>query len=185
MVLRIPTVEELIVLFDLQPLPREGGYYRETYRAADHLSAGALPSRYGRDKAAGTAIYYLLTPATFSALHRLPTDEVYHFYLGGPVEMLLLADRRGRTVLLGPDVLAGQQPQVVVPHGVWQGSRLIGVAPFALLGTTMAPAFDFADYEAGERAVLTAQYPAFADLIRHLTREEKTSRPGDEAGLQP
>ena len=123
--MRTPTVEQLILRLGLRPLPREGGYFRETYRAADCLSAGALPSRYGRDKAASTAIYYLLTPDTFSALHRLPTDEVYNFYLGGPVEMLLLADGRGRTVLLGSDVLADQQPQVVVPHGVWQGSRLV------------------------------------------------------------
>lgn len=170
--MRTPTVEQLILRLGLRPLPREGGYFRETYRAADCLSAGALPSRYGRDKAASTAIYYLLTPDTFSALHRLPTDEVYNFYLGGPVEMLLLADGRGRTVLLGSDVLADQQPQVVVPHGVWQGSRLVGASSFALLGTTMAPAFDFADYEAGDRAVLTAQYPAFADWIVRLTPEE-------------
>ena len=164
------TAEELIGLLGLQPLPLEGGYYRETYRSADRLAAGALPPRYGRDKPAGTAIYYLLTPDTFSALHRLPTDEVFHFYLGGPVHMLqLFPDGQGRTVTLGPDVRAGQRPQLVVPRGVWQGSYL-REGDFALLGTTMAPGFDFSDYEAGDRAALTAQYPAFADLIRRLTR---------------
>ena len=165
------TADRLIDLLGLRPLPLEGGYYRETYRAADVVPAGALPPRYGRAKAAGTAIYYLLTPDTFSALHRLPTDEVFHFYLGDPVEMLRLsADGRGDVVTLGTDLLAGQSPQVVVPAGVWQGSRLRDGGRFALLGTTMAPGFDFDDYEAGGRAALTASYSAFADLISRLTR---------------
>jgi predicted cupin superfamily sugar epimerase len=165
------TADELIATLHLRPLPLEGGYYRETYRSADLLPAGALP-RFTTPKAAGTAIYYLLTPHTFSALHRLPTDEVFHFYLGGPVQMLQLSpDGPSRLVTLGPDLKAGQFPQVVVPRGVWQGSFLLPGSPFALLGTTMAPGFDFADYEAGNRDELTRQYPAFADLIRRLTRE--------------
>jgi predicted cupin superfamily sugar epimerase len=163
------TAEEVIAALDLKPLPREGGYYRETYRAADVLPAAALPPRYTMAKAAGTAIYYLLTPDTVSALHRLPTDEIFHFYLGGPVRMLqLLPDGDGRVVTLGTDLAAGERPQVIVPRGVWQGSWLAGGA-FALLGTTMAPGFDFADYEAGSRDALTRQYPAHADLIRRLT----------------
>lgn len=167
----MPTAEQLITALQLQPLPREGGYYRETYRAADRLAAAALPPHYGQDKSAATAIYYLLTPDTFSALHRLPTDEVFHFYLGGVVRMLqLLPDGDGRELLLGPDVLAGQRPQVVVPRGVWQGSVLES-GDFALLGTTMAPGFDFSDYEPGDRAALTARYPRFAALIHRLTRE--------------
>ena len=168
----MPTAQEIIELLRLQPLPHEGGYYRETYRSDDQLPAASLP-RYGRDKAAGTAIFYLLTPETFSVLHRLPTDEVFHFYLGDPVEMLqLYPDGRGQTLTLGPDLFAGQSPQVVVPRGVWQGSRLVSGGSFALLGTTMAPGFDFTDYEAGERDALAAQYPAFADWIRQLTRAE-------------
>jgi uncharacterized protein len=165
------TADELIAALDLRPLPREGGYYRETYRSADLLPAGALP-RYTAPRAAATAIYYLLTPATFSALHRLPADEVFHFYAGGPVQMLHLSpDGQGRLMTLGPDVKAGQRPQVIVPRGVWQGSSLLPGSPFALLGTTIAPGFDFADYEAGDRDTLTRQYPAFADLIRRLTRD--------------
>jgi len=164
------TADELIATLDLRPLPLEGGYYRETYRSADLLPAGALP-RYTMPKAAATAIYYLLTPDTFSALHRLPTDEVFHFYLGGPVEMLqLLPDGQGQLLRLGPEVLAGQRPQVVVPRGVWQGSSLLPGSPFALLGTTMAPGFDFADYEAGDRAILVGRYPRFGALIEALTR---------------
>ena len=166
------TAAQLIAALDLRPLPQEGGYFRETYRSADQLPAAALPPRYTTAKAAGTAIYYLLTPDTVSALHRLPTDEVFHFYLGGPVEMLhLLPDGTGQVVTLGTDFPSGQRPQVVVPHGVWQGSRLLPGAAFALLGTTMAPGFDFADYEAGSREALTRVYPAFTDLIIRLTPE--------------
>jgi predicted cupin superfamily sugar epimerase len=166
------TADELIALLDLKPLPLEGGYYRETYRSADVLPAAALPARYGTDKSAGTAIYYLLTSDTFSALHRLPTDEVYHFYLGDPVEMLQLwPDGSGRVVTLGQDVRAGQLLQAVVPRGVWQGSRLRAGGTFALLGTTMAPGFDFADFEAGERRKLVARYPDHAPLIQVLAKE--------------
>ncbi len=158
-----PGAEELIAALDLKPLPVEGGYYRETYRSEVRLPDG---------RSASTAIFYLLTPDTFSALHRLPCDEVYHFYLGDPVELLLLDPRTGRgsVVTAGPDVLAGQSPQVVVPRGVWQGSALRPGGRVALLGTTVAPGFEFADYEAGDQAALTAAFPDFADRIRRLTR---------------
>jgi predicted cupin superfamily sugar epimerase len=165
----MPTAEELIAALRLQPLPLEGGYYRETYRSSDQLPAAALLPCYRTDKAASTAIYYLLTPHTFSALHRLPSDEIFHFYLGSPVQMLqLLPDGQGRVVTLGPEVLAGQSPQVIVPRGVWQGSFLLPGGAYALLGTTMAPGFDFTDYEAGNSERLIQAYPAYADLIRRL-----------------
>src|SRR5947209_730779 len=136
------TADQLVALLGLRPQPVEGGYYRETHRAALTLPGG---------KTASTAIYYLLTPDTVSALHRLPADEVYHFYLGDPVELLLLGPEpgAGRVVVLGPDLLGGQCVQAVVPAGVWQGSALRPGGAFALLGTTMAPGFEFADYEPG------------------------------------
>jgi predicted cupin superfamily sugar epimerase len=169
----MPTAQDLITVLNLQPLPREGGYYRETYRAPLRL-----PDRFGQDRSAATAIYYLLTPDSFSALHRLPTDEIYHFYMGAPVRMLQLwPDGSGRTVVLGPELLAGQSVQLVVPAGVWQGSFLEPGGDFALLGTTMAPGFDFADYEAADGDALTARYPAFADLIRQLTH--RASEPSE------
>ena len=165
------TAEELIAALQLQPLPLEGGYFRETYRSPDRLAAAALPDRYPCDKALSTAIYYLLTPQTFSALHRLPTDEIFHFYLGSPVQMLQLGpDAQGRVVVLGPDVLAGQRPQVLVSRGVWQGSCLVPGGSCALLGTTMAPGFDFADYEAADAEHLIEAYPAYTEWIRRLTR---------------
>jgi predicted cupin superfamily sugar epimerase len=112
-----------------------------------------------------------LTAQTFSELHRLPTEEVFHLYLGGPVRMLqLLADGKGREIVIGADLLRGQEPQVVVPAGVWQGSVLEPGVEFALLGATMAPGFDYADYEQGRRAELLTQYPAHTTMITLLTR---------------
>lgn len=163
------SAEDVIRLLDLKPLPREGGFFRETYRSADVLPAAALGGRYSSAKAASTAIYYFLTPDCFSALHRLPTDEIYHFYAGDPVELLWLgADGVGKVVTLGND-LKCQQPQLVVPRGTWQGSRLKPGGAWALMGTTVAPAFDFSDFEAADAASLMNQYPHYADWIRRLT----------------
>jgi predicted cupin superfamily sugar epimerase len=166
------TAQQIIDALGLVPHRFEGGYYRETYRSADQLPHAALPTRYSSPRSAGTAIYYLLTPETSSALHRLASDEVFHFYDGGPVRMLQLDPRGGgQVLLLGRDVLGGQRPQLVVPRGVWQGSLLEPGADYALLGATVAPGFDYADYEAAGRGELTDRYPEFAGLIRRLTPE--------------
>jgi uncharacterized protein len=165
---------QLIEFLRLQPLTFEGGHFRQTYCSEESISAPALPARYSASRSFATAIYYLLTSEadSFSALHRLATDEIYHFYLGDPVEMLLLCeDGHGERIVLGPDILAGQRVQLVVPRGAWQGSRLIYGGNFALLGTTMAPGFDVADWEEGKREALTREYPQHAELIRALTRE--------------
>lgn len=165
------TADQIIRLLDLKPHPTEGGYFRETYRSPVRVESALLGPGQGSERAASTAIFYLLTPDTFSAIHRLSIDEVFHFYLGDPVEMLLLApDGTGQAVILGPDILAGQSIQRVVPAGVWQGSSLIAGGQFALMGTTMAPGFDFADYQGGEREALIQRYPGFAAQITRLTR---------------
>lgn len=164
------TADEIIRHLGLQPHPKEGGFFRETYRAAE--THAHLPPRYNGTRSSSTAIYYLLTPSTFSELHRLQTDEVFHFYLGDPVRMLQLDEQgQGRTLVLGPGLRSGHQMQVVVPRGVWQGSCLEPGGNFALLGCTVAPGFDYADYESGDRAALTARYPDFADMIRRLTND--------------
>jgi uncharacterized protein len=167
------TPQRLIDLLGLVPLPVEGGFYRETWRADESVSAAALPSRYGRSKTFGTAIYYLLTsdPDSFSALHRLPTEEVFHFYLGDPVEMLMLHPGGvSERILFGHDLAGGQRVQHVVPRAVWQGSRLLDGGRFALMGTTMAPGYDPHDYEGGDPDALVRDYPAEADRILRLTR---------------
>ncbi|MBI4462241.1 MAG: cupin domain-containing protein [Acidobacteria bacterium] len=167
------TPEQLIKYLHLELLPVEGGYFRQSYRSAEAIPRQGLPARYRSEKAFCTAIYYLLTsdPDSFSALHRLPTDEMYHFYLGDPVQMLLLhPDGRSQRVVLGSDVLNGQQVQFVVPRDVWQGSRLLPGGRLALLGTTMAPGFDPDDFLAGDRGALIHHYPDCADFIRSLTR---------------
>ena len=164
------TPESIKELLGLRPLDMEGGFFAETYRSPERLPSGLLSPGSGGERSLATAIYYLLTPDSCSRLHRLRSDEIYHFYLGDQVELLQLGPNgKGKVVRLGSDLLEGMCPQVVVPQGVWQGSRLCAGGTFALLGTTMAWGFDVADFEAGDRQFLMQAYPAFADLIKALT----------------
>jgi predicted cupin superfamily sugar epimerase len=159
------TSSEIKALLDLQLHPKEGGHFRRTY-----ISPGTVELERGI-RPQGTAIYYLLEPGTFSEMHVLDSDEIFHFYLGDPAEMLQLwPDGRTARVTLGPDLQKGQQVQLVVPAGVWQGTRLIGDGKVALLGCTVTPGFDFADYRAGSYQELAAKWPAEAERIRELTR---------------
>jgi hypothetical protein len=167
----MPTADQIRTLLHLKPHPEEGGYFIETFRSSETISEKALPSRYKGRRSFGTAIYYLLSTETFSAMHRLRSDEIFHFYSGDPVEMLQLTpDGSGRVVILGSDVLNGMQPQVVIPRGVWQGARLLKNGKFALLGATVSPGFEFVDYESGLRDELIRSYPKFQDLITALTK---------------
>jgi len=162
--------EDIIKHLGLEPLPGEGGYYREVYRSED--LAGNPGDRYSGMRSFSTAIYYLLTQTTFSHLHRLKSDEVYHYYTGDPVEMLLLyPDGLGKTVVLGCAMEIGQNPMFVVPKGTWQGTKLIQGGSWALMGTTVSPGFDFEDYEQGIREDLIADFPLYSDMIRALTHE--------------
>jgi hypothetical protein len=157
--------EEIKTLLHLEPHPVEGGFYRRTYTSA--VSVALL----GGVRPYGTAIYYLLEQGTFSEMHVLASDEIFHFYLGHPVEMLqLLPDGGSRMITLGPDLAAGQHVQHVVPAGVWQGSRLIDGGKVALLGCTVTPGFDFADYRSGKYEDLAAAWPLEAARIKKLTR---------------
>jgi hypothetical protein len=165
------TADELKALLHLEPLDHEGGHFVETYRARETVPASVLGAGREGERSLATAIYYLLTPGSFSALHRLRSDELFHFYLGDPVEMLqLLADGGGRLVTLGTDLAAGQRPQCLAPRDVWQGARLVAGGRFALLGTTVSPGFDRADFELADRAALVAAYPEFRAKIEALTR---------------
>jgi predicted cupin superfamily sugar epimerase len=164
------SVQDIIELLGMEPLRVEGGYFVEIYKSEELISKAGLPKRYPSARAFGTSIFYLLTPDTFSALHRLASDEIFHFYLGGPVTMLQLhPDGSSEVLTLGQDVLGGQQLQVVVPRGTWQGSFLNKGGEFALLGCTVAPGFEYADYEHGCREALVKQYPDQRELIVRLT----------------
>lgn len=165
------TADEVIRLLQLTPLELEGGFFRETYRSRWMIPGEHLLEGMQGQRSIGTAIYYLITPESYSTLHRLPGSEIFHFYLGDPVVMLQLhPDGTTAMVTLGQDLASGQQPQVVVRGGVWQGLRLAPGGKWALLGTTMSPGFDYADYETGVREELAAQYPEVAEEIGRYTR---------------
>jgi len=159
------TADEIKRLLNLRPHPREGGFFRRTYTAAGtvDLARGTRPT--------STAIYFLLEPGEFSQMHVLDSDEIFHFYLGDPVEMLQLnPDGSSSVFTLGPDLAAGQHVQLVVPAFVWQGTQLIGDGKVALLGCTVTPGFDFADYRSASYEELVEKWPGEAERIRALTR---------------
>ena len=164
-------VSEIITRLDLVPLTIEGGYFRETYRAPLTIATNALPADYTGDRNVSTCIYYLLTPDTFSAIHIVKSDEIFHFYAGDAVEMLeLWPHGEARIVTIHNDLAAGHEPQHVVPAGVWQGCRLAHGGSWALMGCTVAPGFDYADFELGNRDALCGKYPQHSDLITALTK---------------
>lgn len=166
------SAEEVKRLLHLQPHPREGGWFVQTYASEERVPADNFGGRYGSARRTATAIYYLLEPGTFSEMHRLASDEIFHHYAGEPVEMLQLLDGGAhRRIVIGKDIAEGQQPQVLVPHGVWQGSRLLEPAGWALLGCTVSPGFEYEDYEGGRYQELSRDWPGQAELIRQLTRD--------------
>lgn len=153
----LPSADDVIHRLGLEPHPVEGGFFRETYRSP-HSSA----------------IYFLLKPGQVSELHVLPTDEVWHFHLGGVIRMLqLLPDGTGRTVRIGANVLLGEEPQVVVPGGVWQGSRLEAEQGFALVSCTMAPPFEYSGYRNASRG----------GVVRKVARMGRGDRTADAKGM--
>ena len=159
------TADEIKALLKLEPHPVEGGWYRRTYTSevSVALLRGVRPC--------GTAIYYLLEAGIFSEMHQLASDEIFHFYLGDPVEMLqLFPDGSSAVFTIGPDLEAGQHVQLTVPAWVWQGTRLADGGKVALLGCTVTPGFDFADYRSGSYVVLAAGWPEQAERIKKLTK---------------
>jgi len=156
----------------LAPHP-EGGFFRQTYRSEVVIAREALPKGFAGARAVSTAIYFLLEGKNFSAFHRLRSDEVWHFYAGEPL-LVHVIDAEGEysQLRLGSDPDAGQVFQAVVRAGCWFASHVAGWNSFALVGCTVAPGFDFADFEMGKRAELTARYPQHRELIERLTREE-------------
>jgi predicted cupin superfamily sugar epimerase len=170
---KMDRAQELIDRLGLIPHP-ERGYYVETYRAP--LAVDRLP--HGGPRAASTAIYFLVTraqPTTY--LHRLKSDELFHLYEGGPLDVLLLSDGGGGQVRrLGLDVAAGARPQLVIAAGTWFAVELAGEASHCLFGCTVAPGFDFADFELAEGPELAVRHPEHAARIARMSRPP-TRRP--------
>ncbi|GAB2940934.1 hypothetical protein GCM10027048_01680 [Hymenobacter coalescens] len=142
----------------------EGGYYRETYRSPQRLSTAQ-----GTSRNVSTGIYYLLENEDKSHFHRIQSDELWFFHQGQPLEIVLLQDGQAVSVVLGNDLLRGEVPQAVIPAGTWFGARLLGGVGYALVSCTVAPGFDFADFELATRAELTRQFPAQRELIETFT----------------
>jgi uncharacterized protein len=150
----------------------EGGYFRQTYKADLMLAKESLPEEFSGARAASTAIYFLLRGEEFSAFHRLRSDEVWHFYVGSTLVVHVI-DEAGRysEILLGNDPEAGEALQAVVKAGCWFASRVKDGKSFALVGCTVAPGFDFDDFEMGRREELVREYPQCREVIERLTRE--------------
>jgi len=163
-------VKRIVERFELTPHP-EGGFFREVYRSATMLTHPGIPAGHASERSAGTLIYFLLADADFSAFHRVRwSDEAWHLYAGGPLELAVIGadgalDRR----LLTTDVTSGE-PTTVVPAGCWQAARLAGGVPWAFGGCTVAPGFEFDDFEMPPAAELLALFPDHAGPIRELTR---------------
>lgn len=163
------TVEEIVRRLDLVRHP-EGGWFRECYRSHELIPAEALPPRFGGPRSCCTSIYFLLGRGDVSALHRIKSDEIWHFYAGAALTVHVLTPQgEHRELMLGSDLASGASFQVVAPAGCWFGAEVSGVGDYALVGCTVAPGFDFADFEMGSRADLLLQYPSHAAIVTRLT----------------
>ena len=157
----------------LQLLPHpEGGFYKENYRSTETLESGCIPDRFSGNRSMSTAIYFLITAGNFSAFHRIKSDECWHFYTGDPLWVHLINDATGdySIIELGNDLNGTGVFQAVVPAGYWFASETKAGGVFSLVGCTVAPGFDFADFELAERNQLIAEFPEHTTIIQRLTR---------------
>lgn len=162
-------VKRIVERLGLAPHP-EGGFFRETFRSALAVAHPLVPAGEGAWRAAGTAIYFLLPAGDFSAFHRVRSDETWHFYAGDPLELQLIhpGGAHQRRLLAGD--LAVAEPATTVEAGCWQAARVAAGGAWSLGGCTVAPGFDFADFEMPSAGDLLALFPQHADLIRQLSR---------------
>lgn len=185
-----PAAKAIIDHYHMRSIPHEGPWFLQTFKSDDVIE-GALAERYKGKRWAYTAIYAVFTRSDFSAMHKLATDELWHFYGGSPAQILLLyPDGRGEVKIWGSDVLKGEEPQIMVPRGTWMGARPIGdpKVAYSFGANTLSPGFEYADYEPGYRDELVKLYPSFAPTITELTRDESASRPtgaGTKVALVP
>jgi len=164
------SAEEIIKQLELRPHP-EGGYYRETYRSAGAPVSEERVSNLNRPRVWCTVIYYLLTPGTFSAFHKLWQDEMWHFYEGTSIRIHLISENGSYSEFVaGRNFLKGEVPQVLIPGGTWFAAELLSDEGYALAGCTVSPGFDFADFTLADRNKLISLFPVHSDLINRLTR---------------
>lgn len=163
------TINDLISIYDLQSHP-EGGFFKETYRDARLISQQSLPKEFSGDRHISTAIYFLIPKDKKSHLHRIKSDEVWHFYLGGPMTLTQISPEGNlEKITLGQDIKSGQKLQHVVPSGYWFGAYSNPESDFSFVGCTVAPGFDFADFEMGDRDQLLKLFPQAREEIFFLT----------------
>ncbi|MCP4346178.1 MAG: cupin domain-containing protein [Desulfobacterales bacterium] len=158
-----------ITRLDLTEHP-EGGYFKETYRSDESVGKDALPERFNGDRSFSTAIYFLLKGDQVSHLHRIKSDELWHFYSGSPLTVHII-DQNGEysQIKLGCDFDKGEVCQAVVKAGVWFGASVDTPDSYSLVGCTVSPGFDFNDFEMGQRGELLAKYPRHSSIIKKLT----------------
>lgn len=156
----------------LVPHP-EGGWFRETYRSSETIPVTGLPERFGGQRSFSTAIYFLLERGQFSALHRIKSDELWFFHLGGPMSIHCIADDGQHHVTrLGSSPDRSESLQLMVPAGSWFGAQPLGPGPFSLVSCTVAPGFDFSDFEMGDRDALVKMFSSHREIIERLTRQD-------------
>ncbi len=162
------TFEDVIRILDLVPLPEEGGFYRETFRSTRMVNSDELGV-----KSECTAIYYLITEFSFSALHAVDQDEIFHFYAGSPVEMLQIVNGESKKIILSGNIFEGHHPQVIVPKNIWQGTKLLNPAKddWALLGCTVSPGFELQNFHIKPRSELQKMFPNIKDDIAEFSND--------------
>ncbi len=164
------TASYYITHLQLQPHP-EGGFYKETYRSKESISQAALPARFNGERSFSTAIFYLLEQGDRSLFHRIKSDECWHFYAGDPL-LINVIENNGNyyVVKLGGNIAAGETLQFVVPAAAWFAAEPAPGSTFSLAGCTVAPGFDFLDFEIADKKTLLSAFPVHAGIISRLSR---------------
>jgi predicted cupin superfamily sugar epimerase len=147
----------------------EGGFYKETYRSEEHIPVSGLPERFGGHRNFSTAIYFLLRSQDRSQFHRIKSDELWHYHAGVSLSIYILKDHQLKIRKLGPHLDQGDSLQIVIPSGCWFGAKAVQPDSYTLSGCTVAPGFDFQDFELAERKMLLKEYPAYRQVIEMLT----------------
>lgn len=164
-------IEELIKKLELQPHP-EGGYFKETYRSAGEINKDSLANEYGGKRSYSTCIYFLMTSGNFSSFHKVNQDEIWHFYEGSPIRLYVISENGDYSEYkIGRNFSNGEVPQLVVPGGHWFAAEVSEKDSYSLVGCTVAPGFDFADFTLPSRKDLVSKYPQYEKLISRLTHD--------------